>query len=54
MSDKDTTDAMEAAAAVAKAELKNCKTADDVKEWFKRHYAKAGHKRLGRILVGDK
>lgn len=26
-------------------------SAEDVAHWWKKHYLKAGHKRLGRILV---
>lgn len=54
MIDRENTNKMEAAAEAAKAEFKNCKTAKDVQDWFKRHYIKAGHKRLGRILAGTK
>ena len=42
---------MDVAAKVAAAELKLVDTLADVQEWWKRHYLKAGHKRLGRVLL---
>lgn len=43
---------MNLAAAVAAAEFPSLKTVDDVREWWKRHFMKAGHKRLAYILMG--
>ena len=45
---------MDAAAKVAAAELKLVDTLADVQHWWKRHYLKAGHKRLGRVLLEHK
>lgn len=44
---------MDAAAKQAEEELKQLdqKTIDAVAEWWAKWYLKAGHKRLGRILV---
>lgn len=44
---------MDAAAKQAEEELKQLdqKTIDTVAEWWAKWYLKAGHKRLGRILV---
>jgi hypothetical protein len=43
--------AFDAAASVAEKELKDSMTLNEVAEWWSRNYMKAGHKRLGRILV---
>jgi len=45
---------MDAAAKEASEELKRTMTLADVKAWWKRHYLKAGHKRLGRVLLEHK
>jgi hypothetical protein len=42
---------IEAEAKAAAAELKLVDTLADVQHWWKRHYLKAGHKRLGRVLL---
>ncbi len=34
-------------------ELKNLETANDVKKWWNKHYYALGHKRLGRLLLGQ-
>ena len=34
-------------------ELKNLETANDVKKWWNKHYYTLGHKRLGRLLLGQ-
>lgn len=44
-------DKMDAAAKEAEAKVKDLKTAADVTAWWKEWYPKAGHKRLGKILV---
>lgn len=45
--------AMDTAAAEAKEKLKDLpkEVVSVVAKWFKDHYLKAGHKRLGRMLV---
>lgn len=48
---EEDTQAMDAAAGQAAKELPKCKTADQVATWFAQWYLKAGHKRLGRLLV---
>jgi hypothetical protein len=48
------TSQMDEAAAQAEAEIaKNFSTwtAKDVGKWWEKHFTKAGHKRLGRIVV---
>ena len=45
---------MDEAAKKAAAELKLVTTLADVQTWWRRHYATAGHKRLGRILLEHK
>lgn len=44
---------MDAAAKVAEGELKKLdkKSVETVAAWVKKHYLKAGYKRLGRLLV---
>lgn len=45
---------MDEAAKEAKADLGNCtseKSVSEVAAWWKKWYMKAGHKRLGRLLV---
>lgn len=42
---------MDAAAKLAAEELKKLKTAEEVAAWMKRHYMKAGYKRLSRELM---
>lgn len=42
---------MDAAGKVAAEELKKIKTAEEVAAWMKRHYMKAGYKRLSRELM---
>ena len=34
-------------------ELEDLETADDVRRWWNRHYYALGHKRLGRLLLGQ-
>ncbi|MCY4625248.1 MAG: hypothetical protein OXC99_09660 [Chloroflexi bacterium] len=34
-------------------ELIELETADDVRQWWNRHYYGLGHKRLGRLLLGQ-
>ena len=34
-------------------ELEELETANDVKRWWNRHYYALGHKRLGRLLLGQ-
>ena len=53
---KDTTELMQdmdRAAEEAKKDLANVdqEAVQKVTEWWKKHYMKAGHKRLGRVLV---
>ncbi len=33
-------------------ELKELESANDVRQWWNRHYYVLGHKRLGRLLLG--
>ena len=33
--------------------LKDLETADDVRRWWRSYYAKLGHRRLGRLLLGQ-
>ncbi len=37
----------------AAEELIELETADDVRRWWNRHYYGLGHKRLGRLLLGQ-
>ena len=37
----------------AAEELKGLESANDVKKWWNRHYYGLGHKRLGRLLLGQ-
>ena len=37
----------------ADKELKELQTADDVRNWWKKHYYTLGHRRLGRLLLGQ-
>ena len=37
----------------AAEELKDLESANDVKKWWNRHYYGLGHKRLGRLLLGQ-
>ena len=34
-------------------ELKDLESANDVKKWWGKHYYALGHKRLGRLLLGQ-
>ena len=34
-------------------ELKDLESANDVKKWWNKHYNGLGHKRLGRLLLGQ-
>ncbi len=34
-------------------ELEELESANDVKRWWNRHYYALGHKRLGRLLLGQ-
>lgn len=34
-------------------ELQNLESATDVKKWWSKHYYGLGHKRLGRLLLGQ-
>lgn len=51
MSDNENATGMDEAAKAAAEELNRSMTITDVAEWWKRHFTKAGHKRLGRALV---
>lgn len=56
--DPQTAGQMDQAAEEARHELKeiinNSKNQiKDVGAWWKKHYAKAGHKRLGRVLIAE-
>ena len=33
-------------------DLKELESANDVRQWWNRHYYALGHKRLGRLLLG--
>ena len=37
----------------AAEELKDLESANDVKKWWNKHYYGLGHKRLGRLLLGQ-
>ena len=37
----------------ASEELKNLETIDDVKKWWSTYYVSLGHRRLGRLLLGQ-
>lgn len=37
----------------ASEELKGLQTADDVRRWWGKHYYSLGHRRLGRLLLGQ-
>jgi hypothetical protein len=49
-----TPEQMDDAARQAQLELQNMnpESVKQIAGWFKNHYLKAGHKRLGRVLVG--
>jgi len=34
-------------------ELQKLETAHEIKNWWRRHYSMFGHKRLGRLLLGQ-
>jgi hypothetical protein len=36
----------------AEKELKDAKTADDVRTVWRKHYLAVGHRKLGRLLIG--
>lgn len=36
----------------AEKELKDAKTADDVRTVWRKHYLTVGHRKLGRLLIG--
>jgi len=36
----------------AEKELKDAKTADDVRAVWRKHYLTVGHRKLGRLLIG--
>jgi len=44
---------LEAQLQAAADEMKNLETANDVKKWWNKHYYALGHKRLGRLLLGQ-
>ena len=44
---------MEAQLAGAAVELKGLETADDVRRWWGKYYYGLGHRRLGRLLLGQ-
>jgi len=44
---------METQLQTAADELKNLESANDVKKWWGKHYYALGHKRLGRLLLGQ-
>ena len=44
---------LEAQLQAAADEMKNLETANDVKKWWIKHYYALGHKRLGRLLLGQ-
>ena len=35
------------------AEEEDLETADDVRRWWRSYYTKLGHRRLGRLLLGQ-
>ena len=37
----------------AAEEIEKLETAQDVREWWSRHYITLGHRRLGRLLLGQ-
>ena len=37
----------------ADKELKELQTADEVRRWWSQHYSTLGHRRLGRLLLGQ-
>ncbi len=44
---------IEAQLEVAAGEIKILETADDVRRWWGKHYYNLGHRRLGRLLLGQ-
>lgn len=44
---------LEAKIQAAADELSELETANDVKRWWSSHYYGLGHKRLGRLLLGQ-
>ncbi len=47
------TEELEAQLQTAADELKDSESANDVKKWWNKHYNGLGHKRLGRLLLGQ-
>ena len=52
MSKEEVRVVMDEAAKVAKEELPQIETVNDIALWMKRNFPKAGYKRLGRLLAG--
>ena len=52
MTTRDPAD-IETALLQAAEELKALQTADDVRHWWSKHYTTLGHRRLGRLLLGQ-
>jgi predicted NAD-dependent protein-ADP-ribosyltransferase YbiA (DUF1768 family) len=52
MSARDPGDIEEELLQAAK-EMEAFETANDVREWWGKHYTKLGHRRLGRLLIGQ-
>lgn len=46
-------DELETKIQAAADELAELETANDVRRWWNRHYYGLGHKRLGRLLLGQ-
>ena len=52
MTTRDPAD-MEKQIEAAAEELKDLQTADDVRRWWSKYYYTLGHRRLGRLLLGQ-
>ena len=44
---------LEAQLESAATELKDLQTADDVRRWWSKYYYNLGHRRLGRLILGQ-
>lgn len=47
------TEELETQLQTAAEELKDLESANDVRKWWNKHYYSLGHKRLGRLLLGQ-
>ena len=47
------TDELAAKLEAAAEELAQMQTAQEIKNWWRRHYSVLGHKRLGRLILGQ-